>query len=329
MHIGAMSTAFMKHSFETALKHCQRLGIESIEIGTGGYLPKNHCDPEHLLSDPRFLDTFRGLLDKYGVSISALSIHGEPLHPDPQIAAQYDREFKATSRLAEKLGVARLTLLAGLPGATPTDSSPNWILCQWPPRNYDFVQWQWDERLIPYWKEHVKFAEAAGVQLCFEIHAGDLVYHPAALLRLRDVFGPIVGATLDPAHLIWQGMDVHDVILTLGDAIYHVHAKDIRLNPTVIRQEGILDPKPMQLERTRSWLFRTVGYGNDAIWWRDFVSTLRMIGYDSVLSIEHEDPLIDPLEGLERSVQFLRTMVPEKPRAGMWFAEAQEPNHAS
>jgi sugar phosphate isomerase/epimerase len=319
-----MNTAFMRDSLEDALRHCHRLGLHHLELGTGGYLPKNHCDPEQLLASPRALASFRALLEKYEVSISALSIHGEPLHPSPAIADQYDREYRATCRLAKELGVTKLTLLAGLPGATAEDASPNWVLCQWPPRNFEFVEWQWSERLIPYWREHIQFAEAAGTQLCFEIHAGDLVYHPSALLRLRAELGPIVGATLDPAHLVWQGMSVHDVILRLGDVIYHVHAKDNRLNPTVIRQEGILDPKPMDRERERSWLFRTVGYGSDAAWWRDFISTLRMVGYDSVLSIEHEDPLIDPIEGLERSVEFLRAIVPVRPRSGMWFVDEME-----
>ncbi len=326
MKLGVCSTVFLsnKDSLEAALKHCQRLGIEYIEIGTGGYFPKDHCDPEQLLSDRRAFDNFRSLFETYGVTISALAIHGEPLHPDPAIADKYDREFGATCRLAQQLGVSRLTLLAGLPGATPSDPNPNWILYPFPPRNLEFLEWQWNQRLIPYWREHAKVAEDSGATLCFEMHPADLVFQPSALLRLRDAIGPVVGVNLDPSHLVWQGMELRDVILTLGDAIYHVHAKDSRLNPTVIRQDGILDPKSMLLERERSWLFRTVGYGNDAIWWRDFVSTLRMVGYDFVLSIEHEDPLLDPLEGLDRAAQFLRTIIPEKPRAGLWFDEARD-----
>lgn len=319
MKLGVINSVFIRDSLETALAHCQRLGLADIEIGTGGFHPTDHCNPSALLSNRGALDAFGNLLAKYGVAIDAFAIHGEPLHPNPGIAAQYDQEFRATCELAKRLDVTKLTLLAGLPGATANDPNPNWILYPFPPRNGENLEWQWTERLIPYWREHARIAEDCGVRLCFEMHPADLIFQPSGLMRLRDAVGPVVGANLDPSHLIWQGMDVREVVLALGEAIYHVHAKDSRVNPDVVRREGILDTKPWREERNRSWLFRTVGYGNDQIWWRDFVSALRMVGYDSVLSIEHEDPLLDPLEGLERAVEFLRSILPEKPRAGLWF----------
>jgi sugar phosphate isomerase/epimerase len=114
-------------------------------------------------------------------------------------------------------------------------------------------------------------------------------------------------------------MDAGEVIIELGETIYHVHAKDSRLNMHNVRRQGLLDAKPFALEKQRSWLFRTVGYGSDPLWWKDFISALRIAGYDGVVSIEHEDPLLDNLEGLEKAVEFLRPMLPQKPRAHLWF----------
>ncbi len=319
MELGVVSTVFAEQSFGDALENCRRLGIRQLEVCAGGFFPKNHCDPERLLAHKRQLTTFKELLKRHEVTISAFAIHGEPLHPDEAIASRYDKAFRAACELAQRLGVTKLTLLAGLPGASPKDPNPNWIISPFPPRNLEQLEWQWNERLIPYWRRQADVASNAGVRLCFEMVPPDLVYYPAALLRLRDAVGPTVGANLDPSHLIWQGMDVKEVISELGEAIYHVHAKDTRLNPHNVRRQGILDAKPFTLERERSWLFRIVGYGSGPLWWRDFISALRIAGYDGVISIEHEDPLLDPLEGLEKTVDFLRPMLPKKPRAGLWI----------
>src|ERR1700736_5811623 len=186
MKLGVINTVFLNQSLEDTLQYCQRLGLSYIELGTGGYLPKHHCDPSKLLSDRGALDKFRSVFDKYAMQISALAIHGEPLNPSAKIASQYDAEFKATCELAKLLGVTRLTLLAGLPGATPDDPNPNWILYPFPARNIQNLEWQWSERLIPYWRKHGRIAEDCGVKLCFEMHPADLVFQPSALLRLRE-----------------------------------------------------------------------------------------------------------------------------------------------
>ena len=319
MHLGGVSAVFINRSLQEAAHRMRELGLQSIEIGTGGHFPKNHCDPAHLLSDQSALETFRQTLADSGLTISAFAIHGEPLHPDSNIACAYDREFRAACALAEKLDVTRMTLLAGLPEAAPGDKVPNWILYPFPLRNSEMYQWQWEQRLIPYWKEHGKIAEDHGVRLCFEMHPADMVFKPEALLRLRDAVGPVIGCNLDPSHLFWQGMDILEVIRTLGDAIYHAHAKDSRLDPHNVRVNGLLDAKEFKDMKRRSWLFRTVGYGHSEEFWRDFVSELRLAGYDDVLSIEHEDPLIDPEEGFELAVGLLQKVLTRKPPARLWY----------
>ena len=319
MKLGVVHTVFYRNTLEEALGECRRLGLEYMEIGGGGYLPKNHIDVRELSRDVDALNQFRESLAEHDVSLSALAIHGQPLHPDATVSNAYGQEFRATCKIADGLGVDRLTLLAGLPGAGPEDLHPNWITYPFPPENIERLAWQWSERLIPYWREHAKIAEDHGVKLCFELHPADLVFQPSGLLRLRREIGPVVGANLDPSHLTWQGMDIRTVILALGDAIYHVHAKDSWLNPAVIREDGVLDAKHHKYENERAWIFRTIGYGNSEQWWRDFVSTLRMVGYDYVLSIEHEDSLMDPIEGLERAVEFLRRIVPDRPGAELWY----------
>jgi sugar phosphate isomerase/epimerase len=81
----------------------------------------------------------------------------------------------------------------------------------------------------------------------------------------------------------------------------------------------VLDTRPYSDERNRAWMFRTAGYGHGELWWREFVSTLRMFGYDNVLSIEHEDSLLSPEEGLTKAAAFLNQIVIGEPRAAAWW----------
>ena len=319
MYLGAVSTVFIRRSLREAAQRMSELGLKSIEIGTGGFFPKYHCNAAELLADQHKLEQFRETLAEFELTISAFAMHGEPLHPDPTIAETYDQEFRDACALAEKLGVTRVTLLAGLPEAAPGDKAPNWILYPYPPRNLDMYQWQWDKRLIPYWREHAKVADDHGVRLCFEMHPEDMVFKPEELLRLRDAVGSVIGCNLDPSHLFWQGMDVIEVIRTLGNIIYHVHAKDSQVDQHTVRVNGILDTKSFQTINRRSWNFRTVGYGHGEEFWRNFVSALRLAGYDDVLSIEHEDPLIDPEEGFELAVGVLSRILPQKPPTKLWY----------
>jgi sugar phosphate isomerase/epimerase len=317
--LGLITTGLLRHEFEPGLDLAQRLGFETIELGCGGFHSKAYADPELLLSDPDAFSRWRAALEERDLAISALAIHGAPLSPDPVQADRYAEELRQTCELAERLGVTRLTLLAGLPGGGPDDQTPCWVVTPFPPYNLDALAWQWEERLLPYWREKSQIALAHGVRLCFEMSPSDMVFNPASLLRLRAEIGDVVGCNLDPSHLFWQQIDPIEVIHELGEAIYHVHAKDTRLQEREVRLNGVLDPKPHSELATRSWLFRTVGYGHGVSFWCDFVSALRTVGYDDVLSIEHEDDLIDADEGLSKGAALLRQVLLEEPVKLRWW----------
>ena len=309
MHLGAVLTGLADRPLPEVAQQMDQLGLRSVEIGAGGIFSKSHCNPAVLLADPSSLDEFQRTLVESGLTISAFAMHGEPLHPDPNIAQNYDREFRNTCMLAAKIGVTRITLIAGLPEAAPGDQAPNWILYPFPLGNKDRYHWQWQERLIPYWQEHGKIAADHGIRLCFEMLAGDMVYNPKTLLRLRAEVGPVIGCNLDPSHLFWQGVDITEVVRALGGAIYHVHVKDTRLDAEHVRVNGILDSGMWAEEENRSWIFRTVGFGHDQSHWRAFVDALRLAGYDDVLSIEQEDPLISTDKGLELAMGVLQDLL--------------------
>jgi sugar phosphate isomerase/epimerase len=318
MRIAAFTSLLSDLSLSQALAKLRDLGISSVELGTGNYPGDAHC-PLTLLDDDLAREDFQRTLAEYGANICALSCHGNALHPDPARANAAREVSRKTILLAEKLGVSTVVDFSGCPGGSPSDATPNWITCAWPPDYQQMLAWQWEHAVAPYWREHAQFAAGHGVRIAIEMHPGFVVYSPETLLRLRQITGPAVGANLDPSHLFWQHIDPIAAIRVLGDAIHHVHAKDTQLYPANLPRTGVLDTQPYTAERTRGWLFRTVGYGHGAEWWKEFVSTLRMYGYDGPLSIEHEDSLLSAEEGLTKATQFLREiLLREQPGQAWW-----------
>ncbi len=318
MDIGVFTSLLSELPIEDVFRKLARLNIHLLELGTGNYPGDPHCKLS-MLADKAARAEFTKKLAGNGFKISALSCHGNPLHPDAA-RASHDRDVsRQTILLAEALGVPTVVDFSGCPGDSLTATAPNWVTCPWPPEYRDVLRWQWDEVVAPYWSEHAKFAADHGVKIAIEMHPGFVVYSPETMLRLREITGPAVGCNFDPSHLFWQGIDPIAAVPVLDGAIYHVHAKDTQLFDRNLPRTGVLDTKPYTDEKTRSWIFRTCGYGHDAAWWKTFISTLRLFGYDGVLSIEHEDSLMSTDEGLAKCAAFLNDLViRETPGAAFW-----------
>jgi sugar phosphate isomerase/epimerase len=303
---------------DAVLTKLKGLGVTTVELGTGNYPGDPHCKLS-MLNDRTALKDFKQKLDDQGISISALSCHGNPLHPDEK-RAKHDQEVnKQTILLAEKLGVPVVIDFSGCPGDSDKAKYPNWVTCPWPPEYLDVLAWQWDKKVAPYWTKRAKFAEDHGVKIAIEMHPGFVAYSPETLLKLRSIAGKAIGCNYDPSHMFWQSIDPIAAVRVLGDAIFHVHAKDTQIYEQNLPKTGVLDTKPYTDERNRSWIFRTCGYGHDGEWWMEFISTLRMFGYDYVLSVEHEDSLLSPEEGLRKAIGFLdQIVIKEQPTAPWW-----------
>ncbi len=318
MKVGIFTVLLSQMPLNRVLEQLKSLGIDTVELGTGNYPGDAHCKLS-LLQDSAALSDFKKMLADYGVGVSALSCHGNALHPDKDRAKAAQKVSRETILLAEKLGVPIVVDFSGCPGDSAKSTAPNWVTCPWPPDYLEVLEWQWNEVVAPYWTGHAAFARDHGVKIAVEMHPGFVVYNPETMLRLRSIAGSTVGCNYDPSHMFWQSIDPIEAIRVLGDAILHVHAKDTQIFPANLPTTGVLDTKPYTDERNRSWIFRTCGYGHGAEWWKTFVSTLRMFGYDNVLSIEHEDSLLSPEEGLRKATQFLNDIViREKPAAAWW-----------
>ena len=312
MKIGMVTDSLGSLGFEAVLDAAVTLGLDCVEFATGNWSAAPHIDIDALLKSKAARDRFAGQVAERGLSISALTCNGNSLHPG-RSGREHDKVIRKTIELAPQLGVDRVVLMSGCPGA-PGDKHPNWITVAWPPETTEILEWQWSEVLIPYWRDLVAFAMKKGIRhLCLELHGGQNVYNVATLTRLRDACGEAVGVNLDPSHLLWMGADPIAAIEALGPAIFHVHAKDTRIEPRNAALNSRIETRPSVQAAKRSWNYVTLGYGQGEEFWRTFCLALRRVGYDGVLSIEHEDMALSPMEGMRKSVELLRRVYVVEP----------------
>ena len=322
MKLGVMTVILGDLSFEESIKYLKSLGVQEVEVGCGGFPGTAHADARKFIEQPELIDEFMATLMKYDMGIAAFSCHGNPVHPNKEIANQYHEQFKAAILLAEKCGVKTVVGFSGCPGDSETSQLPNWVVTAWPEDFKKIQEWQWNEKLIPYWKDMCAFANKHGIyQIALELHPGFCVYNPETLLRLREAVGPTIGANFDPSHLFWQGIDPVAAIRALEGAIYHFHAKDTKIDTYKTAVNGVLSTKGFDRINDRSWVFRTVGYGHGEETWRDIFSELRKVGYDGIIAIEHEDGLMTSKEGLEKAIEVLkRTIIFDNQQIEMFWA---------
>ena len=321
MKLGVFAVLFAEKSFVEMLDHVKSQGVEAVEIGTGGNPGDAHCNVDELLASE---DKRKGYLDKVhsrGLIISAFSCHNNPVSPNKEEAEIAHETLVKTIKLASLLGVPVVNTFSGTPGSHEDSKHSNWPISPWPNEYTDIYHWQWEQKLIPYWKEVGKLAEDHGVKIGIELHGGFSVHTPYTLLKLREATSPAIGANLDPSHLWWQGIDPVAAIKILGkeDAIHHFHAKDTFIDQDNVNMHGLTDMQPYGDVQSRAWTFRSVGCGHSIQEWSDMMSALRTYGYDYVVSIEHEDPLMSVDEGFSRAVTNLKSVLIKDKPADMWW----------
>lgn len=321
MKLCVFSVPYSSLSLEETAKVLSEKGVQALEIGAGGYPGNAHLNAKELLADDAKIQEVLAIMAKYNMTIAAVSCHGNPVHPQKAIAEDFHAQFVDAVLLAEKLGVETVVTFSGCPGDHPGAMYPNWVTCAWPDDFGKILDYQWNEVLIPYWKETVKFCKSHGVnKVALEMHPGFAVYNPGTLLRLREAVGEVIGANFDPSHLYWQGIKPSSAIKALTGAIYHFHAKDTKIDQRNTDINGVLDSTNYAKALERSWIFRTVGYGHGKEEWNDIISTLKASGYDGAISIEHEDALMSVNEGMTKAIEFLKETIIYESLGEIWWA---------
>ena len=291
--------------FEEMLDLIASFGITALEMPTGNWSSAPHLNLDELVSSKTARDKFMDALKKRNMDLIALNCSGNPL--------AYEKDMDVTQKtfqLAEMLGVKKIVMMSGLPAGCKDDKTPVWVTTSWPPQTYDVIKYQWEDVAIPTWHKLVKDAENCGIErIALENHGYQLVYNPETLLRLRKEVGNMIGMNMDPGHLFWMGGDPIEAVRELGDALYHIHGKDSRMERRMIGVNGVLDTKTIDRYAERSWNYVAVGCGHDSLWWKEFFSVCSMVGYNDYVSLEMEDLTMSPLDGIKTSIDTLKQTI--------------------
>ncbi|WP_431805057.1 sugar phosphate isomerase/epimerase family protein [Halobacillus andaensis] len=310
MKTGLVTDILSYMPFEEMLDTCRELGIETLELGCGNWSSAPHLDLDGLLESADKRKQLLETIQSRGLEISALNCSGNQLEPTAQ-GEKHAGVVEKTFKLAGLLGVKTVVMMSGCPSAGPSDTVPNWITHPILPPHFDTLDWQWNEVAFPSWEKAVKVAKNSGVEkIAIENLGFNLVHNPETLLKLRNEVGEMVGMNLDPSHLFWMGGDPIAAARTLGNAIYHVHAKDVRIERGINDVNGLIDVKPMESFADRSWNYVALGYGHSVEYWKEFFTVVKMMGYEGPVVLEMEDLTMDPLTGVKKSMDVLKETLP-------------------
>jgi sugar phosphate isomerase/epimerase len=262
-----------------------------------------------LLRDGAARAAWAKLIADHGYQLSALNVSGNPIHPDPDDARRHADDLRNTIRLAALLGVDRIVCMSGCPGAGPADrTAPFFPAGGWLPDLERIADWQWRERVLPFWQEMGEFIarEHPELLICFELHPGTYVYNTNTFSMIREV-SPHLGVNLDPSHFFWQGMDALEVVRAVGDRIGHSHGKDTLEIAANKARNGLLESRMPGDPREMPWNFATVGRGDGRpiAWWTRFMREMAARGFDGTVSIEFEDPFVPVEESIVEAANAL------------------------
>ena len=325
MKLGINTAFIMTFDVEDGLRFAADLGMHAAEVAACGIAFNNkYCRLDQLTSDEGELHRWQDTYARYGIEVVSLSAHGAPLTPNKDIADEYRRQFRLACRFAERIGVKKMTLIAGTPEGAEGDTCPVWITQQVEVPFYrKILKWQWEKRLIPYWKEQGKIAADHGVTLCFENQVGDMLHGPVQIRRFHEEIGSVAACNFDISHIWAQGMDAVESLRYLGDLVQHVHIKDTLIHNRNLRLKGFTDSTYPTQPRERAYTFTIPGWGHDDGVWREVIATLRLIGYDDILSMEMECEYMNIEEGLKKAIAFMGPIVLEEPIGKRWWQAAE------
>ena len=321
MKFGVYNAILHHLPLEEALDVVARLGLDGLEVNSGGFLPPTHLPVERILGSDAAAREYLELFSSRGLEILGLNCNGNPLNPDPAIGPEDASDIRTSIRVAAALGQHRVVTMSGLPGSDPAAAYPAWHVNTWGSRALDSLEWQWD-RACEFWAEIDQLAREHDVKVALELHPQNLVFNPPTARRLVERIGAThIGVELDASHLFWQQMDPVACVDWLGDLVFHAAAKDVRINPSNARIYGVLDERFRRLgaeeQRTHmggdeyvnewpqdsAWDFVALGVGHPASYWAEFIRALSRVeqstGETMCLNIEHEDTSMGPIEGLE------------------------------
>ena len=277
MHVGILTAPLRTQPLTELIPWAAQQGIRALEIDVR---PGSHLDAQ--TADDAALEQLRGLLGQHNITISSLACYASLTGVTDEQARSARQAIVAAIELAKRLEVDTVCTLAGFPASGKNRAQT--IAADMPAA----------------FRPLLDLAGQHGVRLALENWFATNIQH---LDHWRAVFDVLpdahFGLNFDPSHLDWQGIDVALAVQEFKDRIFHVHAKDVTVNPSKLARVGY--------GGDGWWRYVLPGYGR--IRWGEFIGALRDIGYDGVLSIEHEDRAFPAEEGFGKAARYLNSLI--------------------
>jgi sugar phosphate isomerase/epimerase len=320
LKIGIFTVLFNEWKLEKTLEYVSKLGYEAVEIAA--WKGSNHIDIDKILSGDA--TRYNKTIAKYGLSISGLSNHLEGqlvLGPHDEST---DEWFKGTPEEKIKYGTERMKKTAEAAAALDVPvvngfiGAPNWGAWYTFPPAYEKIFEEGFDLFAQRWGEILDVFAAHGVKFAHEVHPQEQAYNiETAEQAIKAVNGKKeFGFNFDPSHLVWQGIDPVVFIKKFGDRIYHAHAKDAELVKENLAVSGHI-PTGAWRRLGRGFRFRVVGWGD--VEWKRIMTAFLEVGYNYVLSYEHEDPVMSREDGCEKTISFLKPLIIKAPLEKVWW----------
>jgi sugar phosphate isomerase/epimerase len=320
LKIGIFTVLFNEFKLEKVLEQISRLGYETVEIAA--WKGSNHIDIDRILSGEA--THYKKKIEKCGLSISALSNHLEGQMVLGPHDSSTDEWFKGTAEEKSKYATVRLKKTAeaaaalDVPVVTGFIGAPNWGTWYVYPASYEKIFEKGFELFAQRWGDILDSFAAHGVKFAHEVHPQEQAYNIETAEQAVKAIGnrKEFGFNFDPSHFVWQGIDPVVFIKRFGDRIYHCHAKDAELVKENLATSGCI-PTGSWTRPSRGFRFRVVGWGN--VEWKRVITALREVGYDYVLSYEHEDPVMSREDGVEKCINFLKPLIIKGALEKVWW----------
>lgn len=320
MKIGIMTALFNDIKLENVLRYVSKLGYETVEIAA--WKDSKHIDMDKILKGGAM--EFKNTVSKHGMTVSALSNHLEGQLVLGPHDASTDIWFKGTPEEKIRYGTERIkkTVQAAaaldVPVVNGFIGAPNWGAWYNFPPTYEKIFEHGFDLFVERWGPILDFFAAHGVKFAHEVHPQEQAYNiETAEKTIEAIDGrKEFGFNLDPSHFVWQGLDPVIFIKKFGDRIYHFHAKDGEVVKENLPLAGTTSTGDWR-RPGRGFRFRVVGWGQ--VEWKRIITALSEVGYDYVLSYEHEDPVMSREDGCEKAIQFLRPLLMKPLKEKIWW----------
>ncbi len=292
-------------------------GYEALEIPA--YEGNGQVDAAELLKGSNAL-ALKKMVEGHGLFLSGISNHADsplvlgPHGRDVESVCSGSKEeqiafgTKSLIRSAELANVLEVPVVIAFTGIGNFGHFNDWPYPNgWADEEEAFIS-----RYTPILDKYKEY----GVKLAFEPHPNNIIYDIHTAKRCIELVGnhPSIGINLDPANMLFTGISIESFIDELKDRILAVHAKDCQIVNHNLNQGGYWMYQGNWGELNRSFRFRIPGWGS--IDWKSIITELMLIGYDGVLSYEHEDVTMSRADGVEKTIAFLKPLLIKAPYEG-------------